>query len=166
MSHGEHLNNEEDLRALKAGVPEVFVPGKTIAFRGGNFDQAGFLQLVDIALVPYDSVNEHRVLLHQAIVARDGQEEAAAQFIRDARAGAIVSFSENSPEFQKLGFKPKKKAASLTLEQKQLKQARAKATRKARGTLGRKQKARIKGVVTPGNGGSQPSGSESTTPKT
>jgi hypothetical protein len=168
MASEKSRRNEEDLLALRTGAPEVLTPGKTIVFRGGTYDQAGFLQLVNVALAPYDSVNEHRTLLHQAVVTRDGQEDAAAQFVRDAKAAAIVSFGENSLEFTKLGFKAKKKAAPLTPEQKQLKQARLKATRKARGTMSRKQKARIKGVVPSDDAGTQPSSTPTpaTPPKT
>ena len=165
MSSTDHLNSEEDLRALKEGIPQAFTPGKTIFFRGGNLDQASFLQLVTTALAPYDSVNSLHMQLHQGVAARDAQEEAAAQFVRDAKASAIVSFGENSPEFSVMGFKAKKKAAPLTLEQKQLKQARIKATRKARGTMSRKQKEKIKGVVpTPEDSGPSPQSPAGTTP--
>jgi hypothetical protein len=164
MAKADHTNNEADLRALKAGTPEAILPGKTIAFRGGNLDQTSFLQLVNAALAPYDSVNSLHLQLHQGVASRDALAEAAAQFVRDAKAGAIVSFGENSSEFTKLGFKTKKKPAPLTLEQQQLKQARVKATRKARGTMSRKQKEKIKGVVNPDSGGSQPAPSSGPTP--
>jgi hypothetical protein len=161
----QKIQNEEDLRAMKDGIPEAFAPGKNITFRGNNYDQAGFLQLVNTALAPYDNVNDLHVQLHLGVAARDAQEEAAAQFVRDAKAAAIVSFGEGSNSFQKLGFKTRKKQAPLTLEQKQLRQARIKATRKARGTMSRKAKAKIKGVV-PENGGSQPPPSTDTPAKT
>ncbi len=141
------LKNENDLNALKQGALEVLVTGKTIFFRGASMDQASFLQLVTVALAPYDFVNDHWMSLHMGIAARDAQEDAASQFVRDARAAVIVSFGENSAEFRSFGFHPPKKPAPLTLEKQQLKNARAKATRRARGTLGPKQRKKIKGVV-------------------
>jgi hypothetical protein len=162
MGNHRSIQNEEDLRALKLGIPDVLVPGKTIAFRGGTIDQVGALQLVNAALAPIDNVNEQHLILHQAVVARDGQEEAVTQLIADLRAGAVVSLGENSSEFSRLGFKPRKKAAPLTPEEKQLKRARAKATRQARGTVSRKARAKIKGVVNPD--GSAPPSSATTPP--
>jgi hypothetical protein len=148
--------NEDDLNALKQGALEVLVTGKTIFFRGASMDQTSFLQLVAVALAPYDFVNQHRMLLHLGVAARDSQEGAASQFVRDAKAAVIVSFGENSAEFTKFGFRPQKKPAALTLEQQQLKNARAKATRRARGTLGPKARKKIKGVVpAPDSGGKQ-----------
>jgi hypothetical protein len=149
-------NNEEDLNVIKKAANEVLVTGKTIFFRGASMDQASFLTLVTTALAPFDNVNEHRTLLHLAIAARDAQEDAASQFVRDVKAAVSATFGENSKEFTDFGFHAPKKPAPLSPEKRNLKNARAQATRKARGTLGPKARKAVKGVVTtPDNGSAQ-----------
>jgi hypothetical protein len=150
------FQNEEDLNAIKKGALEVLVTGKTIFFRGASMDQASFLTLVTTALAPFENVNEHRTLLHLAIAARDAEDVAASQFVRDVKTAVAATFGENSKEFTDFGFHAPKKPAPLTPEKRNLKNARAQATRKARGTLGPKARKAVKGVVpAPDNGSAQ-----------
>jgi hypothetical protein len=66
--------------------------------------------------------------------------------VRALRQYAINAFGQNSPTLADFGFAPPK-TATLTPEDKAKRVAKALATRKARGTLGKKQKAAIKGTV-------------------
>jgi len=66
--------------------------------------------------------------------------------VRALRQYAINAFGQNSPTLADFGFTAPKKA-TLTPDQKAAKALKAKATREARGTKGKKQKAAIKGTV-------------------
>jgi hypothetical protein len=164
----EASKTELDLVGLQKGAPEVLVSGKTIFLGGQAVDQAGFLAMVNAHLTPFETVHERRTLLSQAMTDRLAKEAEAKAFIQDVKTAAANSFGENSVEFQKLGFKPKKKAPPLTPEEKQQKYERLLATRKARNTLGKKQRRNVKGVNgTPaGNEGSPaaPSSTSNTKP--
>jgi hypothetical protein len=62
------------------------------------------------------------------------------------RRYVINAFGESSPVLADFGFTPPKKT-SLTPEQNVAKAKKAAATRKARGTMGKKEKLKIKGTV-------------------
>ena len=149
---------------MQKGAPEVLVSGKTIFLGGQAVDQAGFLAMVNGHLAPIELVHERRTLLSQAMTDRKAKEAEAKAFVNDVRVAATNSYGENSVEFQKLGFKPKKKAPPLTPEEKQNKYDRLIATRKARNVLGKKQKRAVKGVVgTPAGNEGSPAAPSSTT---
>jgi hypothetical protein len=71
---------------------------------------------------------------------------------RELRNLVIATFGPTSPKLADFGFAPPKKA-ELTADEKAAAVAKRAATRKARGTMGKKQKLEIKGTVaTPATG--------------
>jgi hypothetical protein len=68
--------------------------------------------------------------------------------VRALRNYVIGAFGANSPVLADFGFTPPRKAV-LTPEQNVAKALKAAATRKARGTMGTKEKLKIKGTVDP-----------------
>jgi hypothetical protein len=140
---------EQELQAIMKGIPSVVPSGKNFFFKGINYDQQGFTQLVAGFLNPYESVQQLRAQLEQGVVDRDSMEDAARQFVSDIKAASITNYGEGSVEFSQLGFKSKKKAAPLSPEKKQLRYARLMATRKARNVMGKRQRLAVKGVVPP-----------------
>jgi hypothetical protein len=66
--------------------------------------------------------------------------------VRGLRRYVLDAFGENSPVLADFGFTPPRKAV-LTPEQNVAKAKKAAATRKARGTMGKKEKLKIKGTV-------------------
>ena len=146
---------ERDLLAIRVGTQQVLGGGKTILYRGQTYDQTSFTALVDNLLAPYTRVHDMRTLAEKSVEDRRVNEPQAEEFVRLFKVAASAAYGENSLEFSQLGFKPRKEAAALTPEQKQLKLERMRATRAARKTMGRRQRAQVKGVVNPG----QPNGS-------
>jgi len=155
--NSEPSKTENDLQAVKKGALEVLVPGKTIFFRGAALNQAAYLAQIDNYLTPYETVNDQRTALTQSVAARNAQEPAAQQFVQDSKLAAGNTFGTDSAEFTKFGFEPRKKAAALTPEEKQLKHDHLLATRAKNGTLGKRQ-ARLaaKGIVEPASGAATP----------
>jgi hypothetical protein len=66
--------------------------------------------------------------------------------VRGLRRYVIAAFGENSPVLADFGFTPPRKTV-LTPEQNVAKALKAAATRKARRTIGKKEKLKIKGTV-------------------
>ena len=66
--------------------------------------------------------------------------------VRALRQYVINAFGKNSPVLADFGFTPPRKAM-LTPEENVAKAKKAAATRKARGTMGKKEKLKIKGTV-------------------
>jgi hypothetical protein len=139
---------ELQLLNIIVGIQEVLVPqNKTITFRGTAADGPTLNGPASSFIAPYKATHEQKAVLAGTIQLRREQRPAAKKFIKDFRAGVVATFGEDSPEFLKFGFKPRKQSAPLSADQKQLKVARLRATRMARGTRGRRQRAEVKGNV-------------------
>jgi len=143
---------ENALLAIRKGAETVLAGGKTFPYLGKTYDLAGFQQLVDTFLTLFTNAREQHTLLATAVSTREANDPAAKEFVRLCEYSAASTYGESSLEFSQMGFKPRKKAAELTPEQKQLKLERTRATRAARNVMGSRQKRNVKGVVNP-NGG-------------
>jgi hypothetical protein len=146
------LETEQELQAMKRGIPDVMTNQKTCFFKGLFLDEQGFTQLVQGVLDYFENVTQLRARLALAVAERDSKDAAARQFVSDLRAAAITNYGEGSIEFALLGFTSRRKPAPLTPEKKQLKYLRTMATRKARMVMGSRQRQEIKGEVDPGPG--------------
>jgi hypothetical protein len=99
----------------------------------------------------------------QAAVKADIDERAKTQtFVSGLRQALKVAFADSIEALADFGLTPRKVPAVRTPEEKAQATAKAKATRAARHTMGTKQKAQIKGTVTP----SQPLGDVTNVPAT
>jgi hypothetical protein len=147
-THSNTTKLLQSLQGIQRGIAEVLTTGKTMSFRQSTIDGPGLLALITPLLATIQKVGDEKTAWKQAVAAKKAIEASAEQLVTDVRKGADSSFSETSVEFEQFGFTPRKTAASLTPEQKQLKVARARATRAARGTLGSRQRRSVKGNVT------------------
>ncbi len=138
---------ESTLLAIRKGAEAVLAGGKTFPYMGKSYDLAGFQQLVDTYLTPYTDAREQHTLLASAVASRKANVPAATEFVRLCEFAAASTYGESSLEFSQMGFKPRRKAATLTPEQKQLKLERMRATRAARKVMGSRQRRNVKGVV-------------------
>jgi hypothetical protein len=97
----------------------------------------------------------------QAAVKADIDERAKTQtFVSGLRQALKVAFADSIEALADFGLTPRKVPAARTPEEKAQATAKAKATRTARHTMGTKQKAQVKGTLTP----SQPLGDETKVP--
>ena len=88
-----------------------------------------------------------RASLHAAVLAEQQLQASSAQFVSDVRQTILAMFSGQTDVLADFGLAPRKKAVR-TPEAKVAANAKAKATRTARGTKGKKQLAAISGDVT------------------
>jgi len=154
MKHFNPKKTEQKLRNIQKGIAKVLGGGKAMSFRGQLQGQAALGPVTDAALAPFDTVHTNKAVWSKSVSDRDAADPATQKFIEDFQKGCESTFGVGSPEAAEFGF-VKKQAVDLTPEQKQLKLERMRATRAARKTMGRRQRAQVKGVVNPG----QPNGS-------
>ena len=89
----------------------------------------------------------HRAAFDKALAARDTAEETRVALDKGLRAWITGTFGANSQEAQEFGFLPSKIGTkSAATKAKAVEQTLA--TREARGTMGKRQKEKIKGVIT------------------
>jgi len=99
----------------------------------------------------------------QAAVKADLDERAKTKtFVSGLRQALKVAFADSIEALADFGLTPRKVPAARTPEEKAQANAKAKATRAARHTMGTKQKAKVKGTVT----ASLPSGDATKVPAT
>src|SRR5581483_2924280 len=84
---------------------------------------------------------------------RHASQAGADRFLSLLKHAVVASAGDEATELTLLGFKPKKKPAELTPEQKQHRVEQMRATRAARHTMGKRQKQAVKGVVSSKKGG-------------
>ncbi|HZU99229.1 MAG TPA: hypothetical protein VFF73_21155 [Planctomycetota bacterium] len=145
--HVDITKTEQTLLAIREGLVQVLAHGKTMPYRRVTYDLQGLLAIVDAFLEPFRLVNTDRTTLARDIEARRTNAPVLKDFVTKFKQAALVHFEEDSTEFVAFGFKPKKKPRPLTPEEQQLKVERARATRVARKTKGRRARQAIRGVV-------------------
>jgi hypothetical protein len=154
---------ERDLLSIRLGAEQALTGGRTISYKGMSYDQASLTRAADASLGPYQSVHRARTILEQVLSERRAGEASAQELVQIVKLAAAAAFGEDSVEFSLFGFQPKKKAVPLTPEQKQHKLEQLRATRKARKTMGRRQKQAVKGVVSSGGTAGPPAAPEAGT---
>jgi hypothetical protein len=94
------------------------------------------------------TVESARAAWQSAVQADRDLTDKTKPFVAAVRASLLASFAGNIDALTKFGLTPRQKPVT-TPEVKVAAAAKAKATRDARHTMGPKQKARVKGTVTP-----------------
>ena len=127
---------------IKKDLPNV----SSLPLAGTTYTMTALEQLIQSRIDAANGVVNARANWIHAAATYKALNTQVTQVVRALRQYVINAFGQNSPTLADFGFTPPKKA-TLTPEQKTAKAAKAKATRVARGTKGKKQKAVIKGTV-------------------
>jgi hypothetical protein len=137
----------EGVRALIAGT-QKHTPTSTLAFGNATYASASLVQMFQ-SLV--DAMTAHEVASAKAKdvlpVLRDVVTKVGP-VLRAYRRFLVATYGNATETLADYGLKPPKAKAPRTSEQKASAAAKLRATRKARGTTSKKQKASIHGVVT------------------
>ena len=126
------------------GVPQVLPVGSHVGIQGVEYGPDALVAKLQEVLKPVTDV----VNAEQA--AKNARREIQVQYASTrhfltAFAAALRGYlGANNPKLAALGIKPVQPAAPLTVAAKLQRALKAKATRKARGTLGRRQRKAIK----------------------
>jgi hypothetical protein len=135
------------VRALIAGTEKhfsttAFVLGKT-AYTAATLTEA--LQSLANAIV---RLNALHASVKDAVMELRAIETQVAPLMRDYQRVVLAAFSTGAQELADFGMQPPKARTPMDSEKRAVAVAKMRATRKARGTMSRKQKLAIKGDVT------------------
>jgi hypothetical protein len=135
------------LQTLIAGLQKQ-LPNGTFTLVSTSYTTATLVPALQATIAALAAVVTAHAGLKAALVAWDAQEAKMGPEVL-ALKRILLSMFANAPDTLALfGLAPRKVPAPRTAAQKALTAAKAKATREARGTLGKKQKAQITGNVT------------------
>ena len=128
------------------GIKKDLQNVSSLPLAGSAYTMAALEQLIQSRIDAANAVANAKANWHDASATYDALNTKVTQVVRGLRQYVINAFGQNSPVLADFGFTPPKKVA-LTPEAAVARAKKAAATRKARGTMGKKQKAPIKGTV-------------------
>ena len=136
-----------EIRALLEGI-QANLPTATLTIGGKSYSPAQLLAFVQSCLASLMAVQMAHGALRDAVAADrtfQAQNQATLKAIRSMIA---LMFVDNATKLAEFGLTPPKERTPLSAEALLSRAAKARATRAKRRTMGRRQKAAIKGDVT------------------
>jgi hypothetical protein len=130
-----------------AGIEKHLQNVSSLPLVGSTYSPADLVKLIQSRLESASGANTTKATWHSAVVADKSLNTKLTPVIRALRQYVINVFGGTSPVLADFGFTPPKRT-TRTPEEKAAAALKAKATRKARHTMGSKQKKDIKGTVT------------------
>ncbi len=130
------------LQASPPNVPQLVVDGV-------SYTIADFIKKVQDLEQPFKDARAAHGVLRQFTLDKSTVGKTLVTFLANAKIGLASVLGRDSDKLTAYGFKPFKAAKPLTSEQKTLRAAKARLTRAARHTMGKKQKAALKATDTP-----------------
>jgi hypothetical protein len=128
------------LAKFPSGVTSVLINGKVYQLTDVT-TQLGAIK------APFDVAAQAERDYQKALQTLNGVYEDAVTFVQDTRAAIKPMIGRKSADLVDYGMEPDKTPKPLTAEQEVTKVAKGKATRKARGTLGTRQRTAIHGTL-------------------
>lgn len=136
------------MQAFIAGLQKHF-PNQSLNFGKQVFTTASLVAVFQSVIDAINAVNAAHAALKDALSALQAVSTQQAPVIRDFKRFVLAAFGGAAQELSDFGLLPPKVKQPLTTEQRAAASAKAKATRKARGTdKGKKQRLSVKGDVT------------------
>jgi hypothetical protein len=130
------------------GIQKHLLSVPSLPLAGSTYTPADLVKLVQSRIDSAGVVAAAGANKHATVVAHTALGTTLTPVLRGLRQYVLNAFGETSPVLADFGFTPPKKR-TLTPEKKAAAALLAKATRKARHTVGKKQKLAIKGAVSP-----------------
>jgi hypothetical protein len=151
MSGSANQNSNKDCalaKQLVAGTQKYFSSVPQLTFGDGSIFTPAQVeaQLLALATLRTD-VNDAKTVMEAKLSAERAKAPALLVFMREYVSFVMGTFGKSPETLAAFGLKPKKAPKPLTADQLAAKAAKAKATRKARGTVGKKKKLAIQGDV-------------------
>jgi hypothetical protein len=135
------------VQALIAGTQKRF-PNQTFTLGNTTFTTATLVQTLQSLAAAMTAVNTAEASAKDARTALQGVNAKVGPVLRDLRRVILAAFGNSTEALADFGLTPPKARAPRTAEQKAAAAAKLRATRAARGTASKKQKAAVKGNVT------------------
>lgn len=132
------------IAGFKAGMPGG---AATFLVNNKSYAQADILATLGAIQAILAAVPGTELAYKAALQARDEAEPETLSMLNNVSTALRGALGTSPTGLAPYGLKARKARTALTTEQKVAMAAKSAATRKARGTLGKKQRAAIKGVV-------------------
>jgi hypothetical protein len=128
------------------GIHEELPSTSTLPLAGEAYTPQTLADFVQSHIDLGNNVDIARAAWLDEVKAYEAMSKKMRVVSSDLRNHVMATFGRDTPKLATFGFAPFK-VPVLTSEQRALATAKAQATRKARGTMGPKQKAKIKGAL-------------------
>jgi hypothetical protein len=134
------------LRALIAGTQKHF-PNGSLTFGGATYTPAALTQVLQSLDDATTGMDAAAAKWQDAVKAQRNVATTVGPILRDYRRYLVTLFGTAVEPLADFGLTPRKAPAPQTVEQKAAAATKREATRQARHTMGKRQKASIKGTV-------------------
>jgi hypothetical protein len=132
---------------LAAGMDAQFAKTSTLSFASSTFTQPKVVAQLQLLVSLRADVDEARAALAAKLAAERAQLAALKAFMNDLTAFLMATFSRSPDVLATFGLAPRK-TTTPTVQTLAAAAAKREATRKARGTMGSRQRRAVKGAVT------------------
>jgi hypothetical protein len=129
------------------GIKKDLQNVSSLPLASSTYTMAALVQLIQSRIDAANAVVNAKANWLDAVATYGTLNTKVTEVARGLRQYVINVYGQNSPVLADFGFTPPRRA-TLTPEEAVARSLKAAATRKARGTMGKKQKAKIKGTVT------------------
>jgi hypothetical protein len=130
-----------------AGIQKHLQNASSLPLGGSTYTPADLVKLIQSRIDAAGTTNTAKATWHSTVLAGETLNTKLTPLLRTLRQYVINVYGATSPVLADFGFAPPK-SATRTPEEKAAAAAKAKATRAARHTQGKKQKKTVKGNVT------------------
>jgi hypothetical protein len=137
------------MKAISGGLSKLPSNLTGVSVEGTTYTGAALAAKFATYTAPFQAAEDADTAKQVADEARDAVQTEAHAFTMATVAALKAALGRTSATLETVGIAPDKVPAPLTAAQKVTRAQKAAATRKARGTLGPKQKAKITGAVPP-----------------
>jgi hypothetical protein len=133
---------------LVAGVQHYFTASNTsLTVAGVTLPPAAVIAALQSRVKAADATALAVANLAKAYADEAANEQATRAVVNGVKQLALMMYAHDPEALSLFGLAPRKVPAPPTLEEKEVRVAKAKATRLARGTMGPRAKAKVKGTV-------------------
>ena len=136
-------------RSLIAGIEKHFAVSERVLLEARRHSPAELVEILNERIALSEAVVAAKAAWEEAI--RRERENAAktARLVSALRKSLHLMFGNDLPSLNDFGISPHKERRALSGEEKLIVAAKIRATRAARHTMGKRQKAAITGAITP-----------------
>jgi hypothetical protein len=141
-------NSESEMTTMctkRINALKALPPATVITIAGKTYTVPASILVYQGSIDAHTKANAARAAFTAAVAERKDIDEKCRAFDVGMRAFAATMFTPDSPEGQEFGLK--KRTVKVKVETKALAAEKGRATRKARNTMGPKEKLKVKGTL-------------------
>jgi hypothetical protein len=146
MARKTSLQRQSRYQSLMSGVKEHWSPSGKYVIGGGRYSKAEIIGRLQSVLDSMKETSARFAAWRAQVAIQRTLEKSLHNFVRYLEFAVRAKHGENRRMLAAFGLEPAKKPGPRTAMVKALAAEKAKATRQARGTLGRRQRLKIKGT--------------------